>query len=330
MNTSISITKISGASDADWDLAWQTCDQSTYSQSRAWAKLWIDQSQGFLKSSTLKAEFTDGQTAILPLATGSQYKGLAKFHVTPAGGGYGGWLSCNPLSDSHKELLLSTILKMGSISWLSNPFDKFSIENTTHLGSVDDTYLLNLDAGIEKIFKSWTKGHKSATQQARKSGIHICEALSEDDWRSYFRVYQDSLRRWGHKATSNYPWSVFERLFSFKDKSIKLWIAKHDDDVVAGALCLYSKHHVSYWHGAVLESSMPFRPVNLLMYSILQNACMSGFRWFDFGLSGGHEGVSSFKRSFGAQPTPCRNINIHTRWSTVLKTLANARERVLP
>lgn len=330
MNTSIGIKTLSGASDADWDLAWGACDHATYSQSRAWADLWIDQSRGVLKSSTLKAEFTDGQIAILPLATGSQYKGLAKFHLAPAGGGYGGWLSFNPLPEFHKKLLREIIFRLGNLSCLINPFDELSINNSTHLGTTDETYIINLDAGIDNILKSWTKGHKSATQQARKLGVKIFEASSEDDWKTYFNVYQDSLRRWGDKATSNYPWSVFQKLHGSHDKSIKLWLAKHDDEVISGALCLYSKHHISYWHGAVLASAMPLRPVNLLMYSILQDACISGFRWFDFGLSGGHEGVSSFKRSFGAQPTACKNIEIQTRWNAILKSLANVKQRVLP
>lgn len=329
MSTSISITKISEASDAEWDMAWEASDRATYSQSRAWANLWIDQSNGLLKSSTLKAEFNDGQTVVLPLATMSQYKGLAKSHMTPAGGGYGGWLSCNPLHERHKELLLSVIYRLGDVSWLTNPLDEFSLENTANLGILDETYLLNLETGIDQIVKSWTKGHRSATQQARNSNVQISEASSENDWKSYFDVYQDSLRRWGEKATSNYPWSVFKNLHSLQDKSIKLWIAKHDDQIVAGALCLYSKSHISYWHGAVLESAMPVRPVNLLMYSILEDACRSGFRWFDFGLSGGHDGVSSFKRSFGALATPCRNIRIESKWNTVLKKLVTVKERVL-
>ena len=330
MNTSLSIERVSAASDVDWDMAWEACDHAAYSQSRAWANLWIDQSKGFLKSTTLKAEFTDGQTAILPLATVSQYKGLTKIHVTPPGGGYGGWLSFSPLTDPHKDLLLRTIFRLGNVRWLINPADEFSINNTAHLGSPNETHVLILKPGIEEIFKSWTKGHKSATQQARKSGVHIFEASSENDWKSYFSVYQDSLRRWGHKASSNYPWSVFEKLYSYRDKSIKLWLAKHEDEVIAGAICLYSKCQISYWHGAVLESSMPLRPVNLLMYSILQDACVSGFQWFDFGLSGGHEGVSSFKKSFGAQAVPCRNIEIQTKWNAVLKSLANVKERMLP
>ena len=329
MNTSISITKISEASDAEWDQAWGACDHATYSQSRAWANLWIDESNGLLKSSTLKAKFNDGQIVVLPLATISQYKGLAKFHVTPAGGGYGGWLSSNLLHERHKELLLSVIYRLGNVSWLTNPLDEFSLKSTAHLGTMDETHLLNLETGIDRIVKSWTKGHRSATQQARNSNVQICEASSENDWESYFNVYQDSLRRWGQKATSNYPWSVFKNFYKIKDKSIKLWIAKHDDQIVAGALCLYSKYHVSYWHGAVLESAMLVRPVNLLMYTILQDACSSGFRWFDFGLSGGHEGVRSFKRSFGAQATPCRNITIETKWNTILKTLVNVKERAL-
>jgi lipid II:glycine glycyltransferase (peptidoglycan interpeptide bridge formation enzyme) len=89
-------------------------------------------------------------------------------------------------------------------------------------------------------------------------------------------------------------------------------LAKYEDRSIAGALCFYTKNHVVYWHGAAYSDYFELRPVNLLMYEAIKDACENGYSWFDFNPSGGHEGVKAFKKSFG--PTALRSdvVNIYS------------------
>ena len=41
---------------------------------------------------------------------------------------------------------------------------------------------------------------------------------SADDYRSYFAVYEDSLRRWGEAASPRYPWTLFERAWQLAER----------------------------------------------------------------------------------------------------------------
>jgi predicted N-acyltransferase len=164
----------------------------------------------------------------------------------------------------------------------------------------DETHCLDLSIGFERIVKAGTKEHARAARKARRAGVSVRLAESENDWRAYFQAYVSSHARWGALATRFYPWKFFAVLFKRRSPNIRLWLAIHENEIVAGAICLYSPRTVVYWHGAALASHFALRPVNLLLHEIIKDASEHGFRWFDFNPSGGLEGVKNFKKSFGA------------------------------
>jgi len=73
----------------------------------------------------------------------------------------------------------------------------------------------------------------------------------------------------------------------------------HRGQLVTGALLLTSGTHQYYWLGVMDEQSQHLRPNNLLFSRLLEKACSSGIRTFDFGNSDGLIGVFNFKKSFG-------------------------------
>lgn len=150
----------------------------------------------------------------------------------------------------------------------------------------------------------------------------VKEATTHDEWLDYYRVYEDSLRRWGNNATSRYRWEIFDEMFRRRSPRIKLWLAVYRDKVVAGALCFYAPAHTVCWHSAALESHFHLRPVNLLMREAVRDACDRGLTWFDFNPSGGHEGVRAFKRSFGAQSLPSPSVRVQGILERVMNKLS--------
>jgi lipid II:glycine glycyltransferase (peptidoglycan interpeptide bridge formation enzyme) len=138
------------------------------------------------------------------------------------------------------------------------------------------------------------------------------------DWKKYYEVYEDSLLRWGDKASSRYELRLFEEMQRRNSPNIKLWLAAYQEKIIAGALCFYAKKHVVWWHGASLEKHFRLRPNTLIIYEAIKDACERGFSWFDFNPSGGHEGVTSFKKRFGTQAYPS---NLLIKHSLVYKTM---------
>ncbi|MEE9904505.1 MAG: GNAT family N-acetyltransferase [Chlorobium sp.] len=317
-------------SSDEWDDAWCNCPFSTYFHSREWAEIWADYSKGKISPDPLAIELSDGTEIILPFSKQKIkkyiYAWLVKKHISSPAGTFGGWLSNASLDQRKQALLINFIAKRyPDLTWRFNPYEKvlFPIENFCL--TEDETHTLDLSVGFEDIYNRWTKGHASAARKARRAGIEISVAKTIDDWKSYFRTYEDSLSRWGEKASSIYSWYLFETIFLRNSSHIKLWLARHDEFVIAGALCFYSSTHVVYWHGAAVSDYFYMRPVNLLMHDIIKDACNNNYLWFDFNPSGEHDGVKSFKNSFGCE---LRSCSIYVSESRLVKATNNASKLI--
>lgn len=307
----IAITTIRPASSDEWDAIYATASNATYFHSREWAELWSSYTDQLVKPQPKLIVFSDGKQALLPLSTQSMMKGLMKKHLSSPAGTFGGWISADQLTAEHAELLVQHLLyRVSNLVWRVNPYDLHSrtvlaCGRYAHQIAIDDvTSTLCLQEEFDRIYKRWSKGHASAARKAKKEGVQIRIAENLADWHEYYEVYLDSLRRWGKKTSSTYEYSLFQEFFYRNSQSIKLWLASYQDAVVAGAVCFYAHKHVVYWHGAALEATFHLRPVNLLIYEAVRDACKNGYWWFDFNPSGGHEGVKAFKKSFGATDIP--------------------------
>jgi Acetyltransferase (GNAT) domain len=313
------------ATDGEWDRAWRGSAAATYSMSRQWAQLWCEHSRGYLEPQPIALEFPDGLQVVLPLAAARRYKGAVRHHFMPAGGGYGGPLATQDLSDEHCRAVALYLRSLGNLDTLSNPIDPrlWSLVDA-EARCLQDTQLLRLDSTMAQIFSRWSKGAKSSTRKADRSGVSVRRAVGQGDWRAYFDVYQDTLRRWGDRATSNYPWPVFDALSRADAAEVRLWLAEHGGRIISGAVCLHARCHVSYWHGATLEEYFGLCPANAVMHAAIEDAVDSSRMWFDFGLSGGHEGVASFKRGFGAEAVACSSFMLRRRSTRLIESLAKA------
>jgi hypothetical protein len=296
----IKITKITNSSVKEWNEALEACPHATYFHSYEWADIW-QQYRG-LTPRAKRIEFSDGATLILPCSYILTGKGWLKHVVMSPATTFGGALY-NPerITEEHLGLVFHEVKKFSSVTWRQNPYETL-LRQVWPIDSQNDmTHTLNLTKGFDAIYKSWTKGNSTArkARKARKQGVSVELAATLDDWQVYYRVYEDSLKRWGDKASSKYEWELFNNIYMKNSSNIKLWLSTYQNKVIAGALCFYTNKHAVYWHGATLKDYFHLRPVNLLMYEIIKHACEAGYDWYDFNPSGGHKGVVAFKKSFG-------------------------------
>ncbi len=325
----ISITEIRRATADEWRSIWLRCGYSTYFHSREWAEIWTAYSGGRINPEPKIVIFSDGKRALLPLSCTTSRKELIKTYMLSPGDTFGGWLSADDLSIDHARQLTSYLVtKLGSITWNVNPYDQLALSTMAADAKYDETHALCLARGFDAIHADFSKGHRSAAKKARTAGVIIRVGESTDNWHTYYGVYQDSLRRWGDSATSNYRWEIFEEMSRRSSGQIKLWLAEHEGQVIAGCICLYSPKHVVYWHGAALESAFNLRPTTLLLREIIRDCCNRGANWFDFNPSGGHEGVKAFKSHFGATPLPCPVVDIETSSARLVEAAAQLLDKL--
>ncbi|MHC5114933.1 MAG: GNAT family N-acetyltransferase [Planctomycetota bacterium] len=303
---SAQIVTVTRAAPAQWDAAWRSSGQATYFHGRAWAEIHGDTHRPRPRLVT----FDDGVTALLPLSRQRRARGLDDRTVSSPAGTAGGWIAGPSFGAAHASALVDWLTRSaGPIAWRVNPFDPEQVSAAPADGvTADATHALDLAAGYDGLEAAWKRRGGAVLRKARSAerrGVTVRTADGEDDWRAYFAVYEDSLARWGDRASSRYDWPLFDRIRARASGHETLWLAEVDGRVVAGALCFASRCITSYWHGATLASFFDRRPVNLLMLAAIRDACARGATWFDFGPSGAHAGVARFKASFGATLLPC-------------------------
>ena len=311
----VSISEMRRSSFSEWDSYWSNCCYSTYFHGREWAEIWQMESRGKICPAPLLVTFSDGKSALLPLSckNDSSFRGVVegrqKSYVSSPQGTYGGWLSADDLSGNH-ILLLNDLMrkKFSNLTWKINPFDN-NLSHFIHEISWDDeTRVINLKKGFDANFREFRKSNRRNVRAAARRGVSIRVADCLDDWQDYYAVYEDTVDRWGGTkaiVTSKYNWTLFRQLFYRNSPNIRLWLACHENKIIAGKLCFSSKRHVVIWHSAALKSHLNLGPVQVLVAEIMKDASTKGYSWLDFNPSAGLKGVEIYKQGLGGEALKC-------------------------
>ncbi|RJP71104.1 MAG: GNAT family N-acetyltransferase [Candidatus Abyssobacteria bacterium SURF_17] len=282
-----------------WEKVVQECEYATFFHTPTWARI-IENSMPAYQVGTRAYELEDGTCAILPLMASGQAHRKRYHSMVP--GVYGGPIAKRKLTSAEVVEIFSGLHRFNvrRIDVTGNPLFIYDLPANYECRE-DFTHILRLDATFDSVWRGFTKGHKSSARKAERMGVHISLAQSLDDFKEYYRVYEDSLRRWADRATSRYEFDLFQNIFNENCSDIKLWLASVTGKVIAGALVLYVKEHIAWWHGASLEEYFEYCAPNLLNVEIMKDGCKRGYLYYDFNPSGGHKGVARFKQSFGAE-----------------------------
>jgi len=322
MTEDVPIVHIRGAAPAEWDAAWASSPAATYFHSREWAGVWAEYSRGRVVPRPRLVRFEDGLTAVLVGSRERRFRGLASRLLSTPSGTYGGWLAGPEAQPAHATALVRLLLSERDLWWRLNPFDPTLAGRIPRGAQSDCSHMLDLRAGFDAAQAGWSRGHRSAANKGRRSGVEVVRATSSEEWRAYFAIYQESRRRWLPTGSPSYDWRLFEILHDLGSSQVELWLACVGGSAVAGALCFTAPRHVVYWHGAALSEYFHLRPVNWLMSEIIRDASTRGFDWFDFNPSGGLPGLTTFKERFGTRVVSCPVV---TRTSARVKTLQRLR-----
>lgn len=319
--TAISITHVRPASLSEWDKIWNECDYSTYFHSREWADIWSCYTKRKVSLTPFLVKFSDGKKALLPFSCITEegiipiLMGTRRLYVSSPECTYGGWISSDKLDNNHGLLLLKLLKKKFNNLFLRlNPYDNVAINSGFNTSDAGETHAINLEKGFDVIASNMSRDHRRAVKKAIQNGVSVRISSSIQDWIDYYKVYEDTLGRWGNRLLGEkYSWELFHDIFKRNSSNVELWLAIYQDEVISGALFFHSKKHIVDWHSAAVEAYLNLRPVNLLLYEVIKNACERKYTWFDFNPSAGIRGVMSFKEGFGSQPLKCDIVRIRPR-----------------
>lgn len=322
----LSITQIDTPSREIWSCTWADCSYATFFHGPEWAETWERFTGGKTRPAARRFRFSDGTCAILPLSFEERLAGMLNRYVASPQGTFGGWISADELRIEHALLLTKWLMDDcgSSLVWRLNPYDPlvFTAGIAREIECrPDHTNAIRLSVGIDDIQQKLKNGYRKDIRKATQRGhIRIEPATTIEEWKAYYTVYEDTLRRWGHSLSMGYPWALFQTLFELQSPNITLWLGRYEGEIVSGELCFYSQKQVVSWHAATLEKHLRSHVAKVQIFRILEDSCRRGYAWFDFNPSAGLAGVKTFKESFNAEALPAPMVYV----DSPLKRLARA------
>lgn len=147
-----------------------------------------------------------------------------------------------------------------------------------------------------------------AVNKARKLGLQVREAQTEEDLQKWYPLYLLTMR---HNAVPPRSYRFFRALWTSLRPiaAMKLLLAERERDeqieIIAGSILLQFGRTVFYAFTGCAPEDFCLHPHDILQIEAIRSACRSGFRWYDFGeVTEDHEALAQFKTKWGGDPTP--------------------------
>ncbi len=220
---------------------------------------------------------------------------------------YGGPIVINDLNNKtlvRKSLIQETELQAKTVMVQISMPPGINPEFLNDLGYIYTpfyTSILCLNRSEEELFNSIHPYARNRIRKAQKSRVEIVkegrEYLAE-----YYEMTKETLESQGVKVKPrNYYEKVLDRLGP--SHKAKLFVAMYNGKPISGAIFLFYKDTVYYWHGASFNNYLFVSPNNLLHWELIKYGHQNGYKKYDFLNIEPNRlpGIARFKMRFGGE-----------------------------
>ena len=171
------------------------------------------------------------------------------------------------------------------------------------------SYVLELPSDPEKLQSGDSRSRRhhirGAVKKALNSGIQVRPAETEQELRTWYELYLDTMRR---KVVPARPYRLFASMWKTlrpRGQMESLIAEKHGAGrpvLLAGSIFLKLGTTVSYSFTGCRRENFSLHPHDLIQWHAIHAAAKSGFRHYDFGEVAGDAGLlANFKSKWGAK-----------------------------
>jgi len=172
------------------------------------------------------------------------------------------------------------------------------------------SYLLHLPVSSEGPFRISNRDSrasvKRAINKATRLGVYTRPAETEAELSAWYGLYLETMQ---YHAVPPRPYRFFVALWELlKPRGMmQLLLAERQtvrsQRIIAGSIFLRFGRTVSYAFGGSRRGDLSLRPNDVIQWQAINEACRSGFRFFDFGeVPEGHDDLARFKSKWGSEP----------------------------
>ncbi|MBT3806032.1 MAG: FemAB family PEP-CTERM system-associated protein [Desulfobacula sp.] len=188
-------------------------------------------------------------------------------------------------------------------------FEKFDFSNpiVCTLKTHKVRMLLKLPESSEILMKSFKSKLRSQIKKPIKEGLESkiggLELLDE-----FYKVFLINMRDLGSPVHSK---KLLENVLEQFKEHTRILIVHKDNNPYAASIVFGFKDTLENPWSSSLQRYRRLSPNMLLYWTMLEYACDSKYKYFDFGRSTPEEGTYRFKQQWGAQPEPLHWNHIH-------------------
>lgn len=262
----------------------------------------------------------DGRRLVVPLARREPVPGLAFDASHPANYGCGGVLASGGLRGRDISLVLADLKRSRAVSTrltgAHHTADRWRSGHVTGVLELPHRHeVLDLSGGFATVFdQRFQSSVRRAVRKAERSGLTVERGPAGRLVNVFYDLYLDWTERRAQEsglpgsvakalARRREPLRKFEAVADLLQDSCQVWVARYDGEPVAAIVTLMYGDHAAYWRGySRKEVAGPLRANVLLQRLAIEEACLTGCRYYDFGQSGGVAALERFKQTFGATP----------------------------
>lgn len=161
------------------------------------------------------------------------------------------------------------------------------------------TFLLDLTAGREQLWKNLDPETRNQVRQAERRGVEIYEPKSLSDWiEDYFAMHVAVYTRQKLKPPAKpvFYQALWHHLYG--KEQLKVILARHEGKIIAGGIFLIYKDTIYFLDGASFREYQKLRANNLIQWHIISWAASKGLRFYDM-VGANIPSIAHFKRGFG-------------------------------
>jgi len=171
-------------------------------------------------------------------------------------------------------------------------FESIPLKKTTVDIQPPDTTVIDLSKTEEEILSCMKPKWRYNIHLAEKKGVKIEKYFADSEsfdkaLDDFYNLFETTSERDGiaHHAKSYYK-SLLEQSIAWRKESdsslVTLYLAKHEEQSLAGIITLFSKREAVYLYGASGNVKRNLMPAYLLQWQALQDAKNYGSKQYDF------------------------------------------------
>jgi len=161
-------------------------------------------------------------------------------------------------------------------------------------------HVVDLKPGFDHVWsQEFSKKRRQYTRKAERAGVQVRRSTGHADLLGYYNIFAGKMEEWGQRMT--YPLQFFEGLCDRGGDNVRLYVAVHDDEIVAGHFNFYYGDSVIAWFNMTSAAGDSLQAGSLLYTRCMGEAARQGFASYNLGGSIGKSSLVGFKESLGGR-----------------------------